>query len=46
MTIGEMSKRTNLPESTLRYYEKKKLLAVERDKHGRRVYFGKRCGMD
>lgn len=38
MTIGEMSKKINLPESTLRYYEKKKLLIVERDKHGRRVY--------
>lgn len=38
MTIGEMSKKTSLPESTLRYYEKKKLLIVERDKHGRRVY--------
>lgn len=38
MTIGEMSKKTNLPESTLRYYEKKKLLIVERDSNGRRVY--------
>ncbi len=38
MTIGEMSKKTNLPESTLRYYEKKKLLIVERDIHGRRIY--------
>lgn len=38
MTIGEMSKKTNLPESTLRYYEKKKLLIVERDNNGRRVY--------
>ncbi len=38
MTIGEMSKKTNLPESTLRYYEKKKLLTVERDNHGRRIY--------
>ena len=38
MTIGEMSKKTNLPESTLRYYEKKKLLIVERDGNGRRVY--------
>lgn len=35
MTIGEMSKKANLPESTLRYYEKKKLLIVERDNHGR-----------
>lgn len=38
MTIGKMSKKTNLPESTLRYYEKKKLLIVERDNNGRRVY--------
>lgn len=38
MTIGEMSKKTNLPESTLRYYEKKKLLIVERDGNGRRIY--------
>ena len=38
MTIGEMAKQTNLPESTLRYYEKKGLLKVERDRNGRRVY--------
>ena len=38
MTIGEMSKKTNLPESTLRYYEKKKLLIVERDNNRRRIY--------
>lgn len=38
MTIGEMSRRVNLPESTLRYYEKKKLLRVSRDSRGRRVY--------
>lgn len=38
MTIGEISKRTNLPESTLRYYEKKKLIRVLRDKNGRRDY--------
>lgn len=38
MTIGEMAKQTNLPESTLRYYEKKRLLKVERDGNGRRVY--------
>ena len=38
MTIGEMAKQTNLPESTLRYYEKKELLKVERDVNGRRVY--------
>lgn len=38
MTIGEISERTGLPESTLRYYEKKKLLKVLRDKNGRRDY--------
>lgn len=38
MTIGEMAKQTDLPESTLRYYEKKELLKVERDVNGRRVY--------
>ena len=38
MTIGEMSRRVNLPESTLRYYEKKGLLLVSRDRNGRRVY--------
>jgi DNA-binding transcriptional MerR regulator len=38
MTIGEISKQTNLPESTLRYYEKKGLIKVSRDKNGRRDY--------
>lgn len=38
MTIGEMSEKTSLPESTLRYYEKKKLLVVERDNNDRRIY--------
>lgn len=38
MKIGEMARKTNLPESTLRYYEKKGLLKVERDKNGRRNY--------
>lgn len=38
MTIGEISEKTNLPESTLRYYEKKKLIRVMRDKNGRRDY--------
>lgn len=38
MTIGEISKETALPESTLRYYEKKKLLRVARDQNGRRNY--------
>lgn len=38
MTIGEISKKTNLPESTLRYYEKKRLIKVLRDRNGRRDY--------
>lgn len=38
MTIGEISEKTTLPESTLRYYEKKKLIRVARDKNGRRNY--------
>lgn len=38
MTIGEIAKQTNLAESTLRYYEKKGLLKVERDRNLRRVY--------
>ena len=40
MTIGEMSRRTGLPESTLRYYEKQELLRVSRDSAGRRNYAG------
>ncbi|MDE6620573.1 MAG: MerR family transcriptional regulator [Lachnospiraceae bacterium] len=38
MTIGEVAKKTNLPESTLRYYEKKGLIRVARDSGGRRDY--------
>ena len=38
MTIGEMARRTQLPESTLRYYEKRAMLRPARDKNGRRVY--------
>ena len=38
MTIGEMSRRAGLPESTLRYYEKKGLLRIPRDGGGRRDY--------
>lgn len=38
MTIGQFSKKTGLPPSTLRYYEQKKLLAVGRDGGGRRIY--------
>ena len=38
MLIGEISEKTNLPESTLRYYEKKGLIKVARDSGGRREY--------
>ena len=38
MTIGELSRQTGLPESTLRYYEKKGLIRVGRDGGGRRNY--------
>ena len=38
MTIGELSKATNISEYTLRYYEKKGLIRVNRDKAGRRCY--------
>jgi DNA-binding transcriptional MerR regulator len=38
VTIGEISEQTNLSESTLRYYEKKGLIKVLRDKNGRRDY--------
>lgn len=38
MSIGEMSAATGLPESTLRYYEKRNLIKVARDKNNRRVY--------
>lgn len=38
MTIGEISAQTGLPESTLRYYESKKLIKVSRDSGGRRDY--------
>ncbi|MBF0714027.1 MerR family transcriptional regulator [Gemella sp. GH3] len=38
MKIGEIAKKTNLTESTLRYYEKKGLIRVERDKNGIRNY--------
>ena len=38
MTIGEISQKTALPESTLRYYEQRGLLKVPRDGGGRRVY--------
>ena len=38
MTLGEIANKANLPASTLRYYEKKGLLKVDRDKNGRRYY--------
>lgn len=38
MTIGEIAEKTNLPESTLRYYEKKGLIRVARNNGGRREY--------
>lgn len=38
MTIGEIAEKTNLPESTLRYYEKKGLIKVARNASGRREY--------
>lgn len=38
MTIGEIADKTNLPESTLRYYEKKGLIRVARNSGGRREY--------
>lgn len=38
MTIGEISKKTGLPGSTLRYYERKGLIRVIRDGSGRRAY--------
>ena len=38
MTIGEVSEKTHLPESTLRYYEKKRLITVPRLANGRRDY--------
>ena len=38
MKIGEIANKSNLPASTLRYYEKKGLLKVDRDKNGRRYY--------
>jgi len=38
MTIGELSKKTGIPESTIRYYEKKGLIKVARNSAGRRVF--------
>lgn len=41
MTIGELSTQTGISEYTLRYYEKKELIRVERDQNGRRCYVEK-----
>lgn len=38
MTIGTLSEKTGISEYTLRYYEKKGLIRVERDSGGRRCY--------
>lgn len=38
MWIGEFSKRTEIGAYTLRYYEKKGLIRVNRDRAGRRDY--------
>ena len=38
MTIGDIARLTGLTESTLRFYERKNLLTVERDASGRRVF--------
>lgn len=38
MMIGELSRATNISEYTLRYYEKKGLIRVQRDTVGRRCY--------
>lgn len=38
MTIGELSKATDISEYTLRYYERKGLIRVSRDSGGRRCY--------
>lgn len=42
MKIGEMSKETEISEYTLRYYEKKGLIKVNRDSFNRREY----CNQD
>lgn len=38
MNIGKLSKFTGISEYTLRYYETKGLIRVNRDEHGRRDY--------
>ncbi len=38
MKIGKMAEKTGLSENTLRYYEKKGLIRVKRDRYQRRIY--------
>lgn len=38
MTIGEVARRSGLPSSTLRFYEKEKLIRAPRRVSGRREY--------
>lgn len=38
MTIGEISKITEISAYTMRYYEKKGIIRVSRDNVGRRIY--------
>jgi DNA-binding transcriptional MerR regulator len=38
MTIGEVARRSGLPSSTLRFYEKEKLIRHPRRLSGRRDY--------
>lgn len=38
MKIGEFSRLVNMPESTIRYYEKNQLLTLNRDVNGNRIF--------
>lgn len=45
-SIGEVSATLNIPESALRYYEKKGLLPlIERDEAGRRLFSERQIGL-
>ncbi|ULO07403.1 MerR family transcriptional regulator [Paenibacillus sp. 19GGS1-52] len=45
-SIGEVAAKFNIPESTLRYYEKKGLLPqIERDEAGRRLFSEDHMGL-
>ncbi|WP_082592550.1 MerR family transcriptional regulator [Paenibacillus sp. Soil766] len=45
-SIGEVSAKLNIPESALRYYEKKGLLPlIERDNAGRRLFSERQIGL-